>query len=169
MSPSIIVAVSENGAIGSDGKIPWHLPRDLKEFKKRTTGHAIIMGRKTYESIGKPLPGRHSIVLSRTVNHLAEGVDVVRSLDEAFEKAKSDPSPFIIGGAEIYNMALPHVHRVFLTRVCDTMDGDTFFPVLSELQWELTSDTFFPADPKNPIAHRFEEYRRISPISPISS
>lgn len=162
MSASIIVAASSNGVIGRDGQIPWHLPRDLQEFKRRTTGHAIIMGRKTFESIGKPLPNRHSIVLSRSLNALAPGVDVVRTIDEALEKASGDSSPFFIGGADVYRMAMPLVDRIFLTRVLVNVDGDTFFPDLPKEDWQCVSSESFQADEKNPHECVFEEYVRIA-------
>ena len=114
---SLIAAVSENFAIGKDKKLLWHLPADLKFFKEKTLGHCIIMGRKTFESVGKPLPGRRNIVITRNENWKAEGVEVVKSLEEALSLSKDDAEPMIVGGAEIYTLALPLANRIYLTQV----------------------------------------------------
>lgn len=130
MSLSHIVAISrENRAIGKDGKIPWHLPEDLKKFKARTQHHTIIMGRKTYESIGKPLPKRRNIVVSRTMKK-PEGVELelVASLDEALKLCSTDEENFIIGGAEIYAQTMNSIDRIYLTTVDRVVEGDAFYP-----------------------------------------
>jgi dihydrofolate reductase len=136
---AIIAAVSENGVIGKDGGLPWHIPEDLKYFKANTTGHAIIMGRKTYDSIGRPLPKRRNIVVTRNAELRIEGVEVVTSLEAAIELARSDDEePRIIGGASLYRDALPLATRLFLTRVQRTVEGDTYFPDFDEDEWEET-------------------------------
>ncbi len=132
---SIIVAVAENNAIGYDNHLLWHISEDLKRFKSLTTGHHIIMGRKTYESVGKPLPGRINIVISRQANYNVEGCLVAKSLEEALELAKLDSEVFIIGGGEIYKQSLQIADKVYLTRVHAGFAGDTFFPELNLSEW----------------------------------
>lgn len=121
-----IVAMSQNRVIGNNGAIPWHLPEDFKFFKTTTIGHAIVMGRKTYESIGKPLPGRENIILSRTMSE-TPGVITVRSPEDLLALENSQ-NFFVIGGAEIYRLLLPHCTELFVTKVPVTIEGDTFFP-----------------------------------------
>lgn len=129
MSLSLIVAMTEDRVIGRENKLPWHLSEDLKRFKALTMGHPIIMGRKTYESIGKPLPGRHNIVISRNATRRYEGVTVVHSLDEALDTfAAVDTELFVIGGAKIYELALPIADRLYLTLIHSKFDGDAHFP-----------------------------------------
>lgn len=137
----LIAAVSRNGVIGAGGKLPWHLPDDLKRFKALTLDHAIIMGRKTYESIGRPLPRRRNLVVSRRPDFAPPGVEVFRDLESALEAAYQggDPSPFIVGGAELYEQALPLATRLELTQVHDTVDGDVYFPIYDPLAWELVA------------------------------
>ncbi|MFA9262827.1 MAG: dihydrofolate reductase [Undibacterium sp.] len=132
---SLIVACSENRVIGNEGKIPWHLPDDFRRFKERTVGHAIIMGRKTHESIGRPLPGRTNIVITRDVTRDIPGCVVAGNLDEALLKACETESEeiFIIGGGQIYAEALPKAERLYLTRIHAIMDGDAFFPEYSHI------------------------------------
>lgn len=135
---SIIAAIGDGGVIGREGALPWHIPEDLKRFKQLTMGHPIIMGRKTYESIGKPLPGRVNIVISRQEGYEAAGCEVFRSLEEAL--AKYEPqNPFVIGGAEIYRAALPLADRLHITEVKISTDGDVFFPDFDRSQWRETS------------------------------
>ena len=121
-----IVAMSENRVIGKAGNIPWHLPEDFKFFKATTMGHAILMGRKTFESIGRPLPGRENIVLSRTISEMP-GVTVIRSLEE-LKKLTDGRDLFVIGGAEIYRLLLPSVQELYVTKVPRTVEGDAYFP-----------------------------------------
>lgn len=130
MSLSIIVAMSKNRVIGKDNKIPWHIVEDLKRFKKITMGHPIIMGRKTFESIGRPLPGRENIVITRNPDFKAEGVTVVHSLDQALNGRSTNEELFIIGGAEIYKSVLPQVDKLYITRIEKEFEGDAFFPEL---------------------------------------
>jgi len=132
----LIAAVARNGVIGKDGALPWHLTEDLKHFKKITTGHAIIMGRKTYASIGRPLRGRRNIVISRAAGATFPGCEVARSLGEAIALARStDPCPFVIGGASVYDEALPLATELHLTTIDEDVEGDTHFPTdLSEFE-----------------------------------
>ena len=138
MKKIIIAAIAENGAIGKDGEIPWHIPEDLKHFKQKTTGHPVIMGRKTFESLPenyRPLPDRTNIVLTRS-NMEKEGIRVARSMDEAYSIAKEiDDEVFIIGGASVYEQALPEADRMTLTEVKKEVDGDTFFPDFNREKW----------------------------------
>ncbi len=125
---ALIVAVARNGVIGRDGSLPWHVPEDLKHFKQLTTGHAIIMGRKTHESIGRPLPKRRNIVVTRSGASF-DGCETAHSLDAALELArKTDPRPFIIGGASLYEEALAQATELHLTTIDQDVEGDTFFP-----------------------------------------
>ena len=132
----IIAAVAENGVIGVDGDLPWRLPEDLKHFKRTTSGHPIIMGRKTYESIGRPLPRRHNIVLTRNPDYEAPGCTVVQSLEAALEVAwAEDDEVWVIGGAGLYAAALPRATRLELTEVHRSVPGDTFFPEFDRTQF----------------------------------
>jgi len=138
---SIIAAVAENRAIGIHNRLPWHLPADLKYFRNKTLGHHVIMGRKNYQSIGKPLPQRTNIVITRDPGFDAPGCVVVNSIDAALAAADGDPEVFIIGGAGIYAQSLPFADRLYLTLVHHSFEGDTYFP---ELEWALTSATRIP-------------------------
>lgn len=131
---SIIVAVAQNGVIGCHNRLIWHISEDLKRFKTLTTGHPVIMGRKTYESIGRPLPNRRNIVVSRNADLTIEGVEVVASLERAIEMCEND-DPFVIGGGEIYRAALPLADRLYLTQVDQSPEGDTFFPNIEPTKW----------------------------------
>lgn len=137
---ALIAAVSLNGVIGRDGGLPWHIPEDLKHFRRNTVGHAIIMGRKTWESIGRPLPKRRNIVVTRQQGLRIEGCEVVHSLDEALSLARDgDEEPRVIGGASLYEEALPRATRLLLTEVQQQVEGDTFFPEWDEAAWSETS------------------------------
>lgn len=162
MSLSLIVAVSSNNVIGKDNDLIWRLPNDLKYFKRITSGHCIIMGRKNYESIGRPLPKRTNIILTRNLDYKQEGCEVVHSIDEAIKLAEkvADIEPFIIGGGEIYNMALPKVDKVYLTEVHQAFDGDTFWKPLDEKEWVLESSEEQELDEKNTIEHTFKVFKR---------
>ena len=142
---TMIAAAAENNALGKDNDLVWHLPDDFKRFKQLTTGHHIIMGRKTFETFPKPLPNRTHIVITRKKDYQKEGAIVVNSLEEALELAKEDPQPFIIGGGEIYELALPEADKIELTRVHGTFEADAFFPEIDEENWELVSSSFHPA------------------------
>ena len=140
MSPesriALIAALADNGVIGKDGDLPWHIPEDLKHFKAVTMGKPIIMGRKTFTSIGKPLPGRTNVVLTRKEDFAADGVQVVHSLAEAFSAAQAEAEEImVIGGAQVYEEALPRADRLYLTYVHQTVEGDTYFPSFNEGEW----------------------------------
>lgn len=162
MEVCIVVAVAENNVIGKDNDLIWHLPADLKHFKNKTTGHHIIMGRKTYESIGKPLPNRTNVIITRDIDYKAEGCIVVNSLEAALEVAKSDDRPCIVGGAEIYRQAMEKelVDVLYLTRIHHEFDGDTFFPEIAEDKWEIESEEPHQPDEKNKYHYTFLKYVR---------
>lgn len=153
---NIIVAADENNTIGKDNDLIWHLPDDLKFFKQKTSGHPIIMGRKTYESVGRPLPNRTNIIITRDKDYTVEGCVVVNSLDEAFSVA-NDEEIFVVGGADIYKQALPVTDRVYLTRVHHTFDGDRFFPELGD-EWQEVESVLHPIDEKHVHAFTFKTY-----------
>lgn len=159
----ILVATDEKGVIGKNNTLIWHLPADLKRFKELTTGQVVVMGRKTYESIGRPLPNRINIVITRQNDFQAEGVIIVHSLEEAILKAKSlhRGDTFIIGGAEIYNLALPLVDEIELTLLHDIFDGDAFFPKIDTNIWKLVSSERGLTDEKNPYQYSFQSFKRI--------
>jgi dihydrofolate reductase len=145
MRISIIVATSANNVIGADGGLPWHLPEDLRKFKEITMGKPMIMGRATWDSIGRALPGRRSIVLTRKPGFEAPGAEVVGSVDEALAVAGDVDEVMIIGGGEIYRQFLPMTDRVYLTRLEAAIEGDTRFPELDMEQWQVVSAEEFPA------------------------
>lgn len=159
---SLLVASSENNVIGKDNQLPWHLPNDLKYFKNLTWGMPILMGRKTFDSIGKALPGRKSIVITRNEDWRHAGVDVVHSIDEAIQKAESlgVKEVFVIGGAEIFKTSLPAANRIYLTRIHQDFEGDVFFPEIANNEWDLTSSRYCEADEKNPYNHTYQVWNR---------
>lgn len=158
---SAIVAVSSNNVIGRDGHLPWHLSADLKRFKTITTGHSIILGRKNYEDIGRPLPNRTNYVLTRNASFEAPGCIVCASLEAALEAARAagETECFIIGGAAVYREAMPLVQKLYFTRVESDVDGDVFFPEWGE-GWSMESEEPFPADEKNDFATTFQVWSR---------
>ncbi|GIW92338.1 MAG: hypothetical protein KatS3mg110_0379 [Pirellulaceae bacterium] len=135
-SLAIVAAVADNGVIGKQGRLPWHLPEDLRHFKKLTMGHVLIMGRRTYESIGRPLPGRRTIVLSSSRTFQAPGILVAGTFQEALRLAQDSPLAFVVGGAAVYREALRHADQLYLTRIYATVDGDTFFPEIDWQEWQ---------------------------------
>lgn len=153
----IIVAISKNRVIGKDNSLIWYLPADLKRFKEITTGNAVIMGRKTYESIGKPLPNRRNIIITRNENYEVDGCEVVNSLEEALLICYENC--FIIGGAEIYKQSLSIADELYLTEVDGVFDGDSFFPELGN-EWHEVSNEKFEADDKNKFNYSFIKYER---------
>lgn len=155
---SIIAAVAENNALGKDNQLIWHLPADLKRFKKVTLNHHIIMGRKTFESLGKPLPNRTSIIITRNKNYQVEGCIVVNSLEQALEAAKADENPYILGGAEIYKQAINIADELDLTFVHHPFEADAFFPEIDTSIWKETSREDFKADDKNKYDYSFVTY-----------
>ena len=161
MMISIIVAVSENGVIGIQDDLPWRLSSDLKRFKSLTMGHHIIMGRKTWQSIGRLLPGRTTVILTRQENLMVPGALIAGSLHEGIDMINDDSECFIVGGAEIYREAFAHADRIYLTRVEAQVTGDTFLPAMNGEQWELKEESHFPSDEKNEYPTRFQIYDRI--------
>ena len=162
MRISIIVAVAENGVIGHEDGLPWRLSSDLKRFKATTMGHPMIMGRNTYESIGRPLPGRTSIVVTRDPTYAAEGCLVANSVDDAIRLAGESglPEVFIIGGRQIYSLTLDQVQRLYWTSVCASPAGDTYFPAIDWHDWEMQSEVLIPADEKNEYATKYQVFDR---------
>ena len=160
MTISIIVAVSDNGVIGNDNKLIWHLPLDLEHFKSMTYDHHVIMGRKTYDSIGKPLPNRTNIVISRQAGLEIEGCRVAGSLDEALSMVEDDDNPFICGGAAIYKEALNIADNMYLTRVHASFEGDTRFPEFDETVWVEKNRLNVEPDSKNKYAFTIFTYER---------
>jgi dihydrofolate reductase len=164
MRVSIIAAVAENGVIGRDGKLPWRVSADLRQFKKLTMDHTIIMGRRTWESIARPLPGRRMIVVSRQSGYQsnADGIEVAANLDDALDRAAAHGKEevFIIGGAELYKAALPRADRLYLTRVEAHVAGDTYFPPVDWSEWRLMESHEHAADDKNDYDFTFNIYER---------
>lgn len=160
---SMIVAVSENGVIGKENTIPWHLSADLQRFKHLTMGHHLIMGRKTYQSIGRALPGRKMLIISRQKSFRAEGCEVVNSLEEAIRLAaeSGDDEAFIAGGASVYAAAMPLCTRIYYTQVHTELEGDTFFPEFDLSEWGLVEKVEFPADLNNEYSFTFMVLNRI--------
>lgn len=158
---TLIVAAAENNAIGKGNRMPWHLPNDFKYFKEKTLNHSVVMGRKTFESIGKPLPERRNIVMTKNTNYLHEEVDVANNIDELLLYCRDEREIFILGGAEIYKQTLPLAHKVLLTRVHTTVDGDAFFPELPANEWKLISAEKHEKDDRHAFDYTFEVYERI--------
>lgn len=154
MIASIVVAIAENYAIGKDNKLLWHLPKDLKHFKDITTGGTVIMGRKTYDSVGKPLPNRRNIIITRQQIEIA-GCEVVNSIQAALDLCRDQQEVFIVGGAEIYKQAMPLTDKIYLTIVHENFEGDTYFPEIKEDIWKETERTDHDADEKNPLPFSF--------------
>lgn len=157
---SIIVAVARNGVIGDKNNMPWHISEDLRHFKRVTTGHPVVMGRNTYLSLGRPLPGRTNVVVSRTVKEI-EGCRVAKSLEEAFAMFPADEEVFVIGGAQIYAQTMAVADRFYLTRVEHDYEGDTSFPEWDRGQWRLVSGERFERGEKYPYPFVFELYERV--------
>lgn len=134
---SIIVAVAKNNVIGINNTLPWHLPEDLKRFRALTTGHHIVMGRKTYESLGRLLPNRTTVIVTRNKNYLVEGAIIATSLESAIASCKDDDEPFLIGGAELYTAGITLANKLYLTKVHTAVEGDAFFPSFHESDWAL--------------------------------
>src|SRR5262245_2696314 len=152
--------MTRDRVIGRDNAMPWHLPDDLKHFKTLTMGKPMLMGRKTFEAIGKPLPGRTSLVLTRDTSWQAPGVSAVRSLDEAFASIGNAPELCVVGGAEIYKLTLPIARRIHLTRIHATIAGDTVFPTIDISQWRESERTEHPADDRHAYPMTFSTLDR---------
>ncbi len=158
---AIVVAASENNVIGKDNQLIWHLPADLRYFKNLTMGHPILMGRKTYESIGKPLPGRTTVIITRQHDLQMPGCIVTNSLDEAIAEAqKLDQDVYIIGGAEIYRQAISKADTIYLTRLHHHFDGDAYFSELAEGDWETINTDKHEPDEKNKYSYSFITMKR---------
>jgi dihydrofolate reductase len=159
---TIVVAMGEKNEIGADNQLLWHLPKDLKHFKDLTSGHPIIMGRKTYESIGKALPNRTNIVISRKKNWFEEGILIVGSIKEAVKFAKKiDENVFIIGGGNIYEQTMEIADKLEVTLVKAELKADTFFPKIDPKIWKLTEEIFHEKDDKNQYDFSFQTYEKI--------
>ena len=157
---SIIVALSDNNVVGKENKLPWKLSADLKRLKAITMGHHLIMGRLTWESLGRPLPGRTNVVITSDRNYKAEGGVVVRSLAEAINVSFQDDEAFIFGGGKVFKEALPLVDKIYMTRVHAKVDGDAFFPALAMNEWREIEREDFKADEKNQYDYSFITLRR---------
>ena len=162
MKISIIVAMAANRVIGRDNRLPWHLPADLAHFKAITMGKPILMGRKTWESIGRPLPGRTSIVITRDREYQAPGCVVVHDIAAALQAASGHDEVMVIGGAELYRQVLPRADTLYLTCVEGEFEGDTFFPALADEEWREVACEAHPADEKNPHPYRFITLQRVN-------
>jgi dihydrofolate reductase len=164
MTISIIAALASNNTIGQGNRMPWHLTADLKRFKALTMGHHLIMGRKTFESIGRPLPGRTTIVVTRRLDFCADNIIVAPSLDQALDVARGDSEIFIAGGAEIYGQMIHRADRMHLTRVHADFDGDAAFPDFDDVtERSLTDSEHHEPDEKNPLPYSFLTYERVAP------
>lgn len=161
MIVALIAAMAENRVIGHGGDLPWRLPRDMRHFQRLTTGHTVIMGRKTYDSVGQPLPNRRNLVITRNLDYRPPGIEVFLGLDDALLAADAN-EVFVAGGAEIYRLALPRAERLYLTVVHAVVGGDTFFPAFSMDDWRLEEDLRYPADERHPFAHSFRLFVRRS-------
>ena len=160
MSLSLIVAMAENRVIGVNNRLPWHLPADLKHFRALTMGHPILMGRKTFDSIGRVLPGRRNIVVTRNPAYKSDGVEIAHSLHEASRLCPDEREAFVIGGAHLYEAALPHAQRIYLTLVHTVVQGDVLFPALDESVWRIRETIAHAADEQNAHAYDFVVYER---------
>lgn len=157
---TIIAAIANNSALGMNNKLIWHLPEDLKRFKRVTNGHHIIMGRKTFESLGKPLPNRTTIIITRDRNYKADNCLIASSLEDALEKAQDDKDPYILGGSEIYNLAMPIADKLDLTLVHHVFEADAFFPEIDTSIWKEISRKDFKADDMNKYDYSFVTFER---------
>lgn len=156
----LIVAHARNGVIGKENKLPWYLPEDLKNFKRTTLGKPVIMGRKTWESLGRPLPGRRNIVITRQKDYVAEGAMVVSDLQAAIEAVADAPVALIMGGAQVYKEALPQVEVAHITYLNADFEGDAYFEPLNPNEWTLTEEESFPATDAHPFSYSFRIYSR---------
>jgi len=159
MTITLIAAVAENNALGKDNKMIWHLPDDFKHFKTRTSGHHIIMGRKTFESFPSPLPNRTSVIITRQADYKADGCIIAGSLDEALNACPQDEEVFVIGGGEIYNQSISRADKLDITRVhAEFPDADAYFPQIDESKWKLSEAVFHPKDEKHAYEMTFQVY-----------
>lgn len=156
----LIVAHARNGVIGKEGKLPWYLPEDLKHFKRTTLGKPVIMGRKTWESLGRPLPGRRNIVVTRQTGFTAEGAEVYSNLQDAVAAVKDEPIAIIMGGAQIYAEAMPQIEVAHITVLNADFEGDAFFKPLTDDEWNLVEEATFPATDTHPYSFSIRRYER---------
>ncbi len=157
----MIVAVATNGVIGRDGELPWHLPDDLKFFKRITLGKPVVMGRKTWESIGRPLPGRHNVIITRSTGYAAEGASVVHSPAKAMDLLADEPEVMIIGGGGIYRAFFEDAACLYVTEVEASVEGDATFPKINEAEWRESSREAHAADERHAHAFQFVTYERL--------
>ena len=160
---SIIAAIGENNEIGKNNELLWHLPADMKHFKETTMLHAVLMGRKTFESIGKALPNRRNIIITRDANYKKEGVEIAHSLSGALDLFSNQKEEiFVIGGGDLYKQAMPIAQKLYITHIqASDKDADTFFPEITQAEWSEISRTEHEADEKNPIPYTFSVYKRL--------
>jgi dihydrofolate reductase len=161
MELTIVVAASENGVIGREATLPWRLPEDLRRFRRLTWGKPLLMGRRTFDSIGRPLPGRRNIVISRRAGLEIPGCEVAETPDAALALVSASPEVMVIGGGEVYRQFLPRADRIEMTCVHLTVEGDTFFPVLDPREWRVVRSEHYPADASRPIGFTFETLERV--------
>lgn len=154
----MVAAIAENNALGKDNDLLWHLPDDFKRFKQITSGHYIIMGRKTFESFPKPLPNRTHVIITRQKNYHPEGCIIVDSMKKAMEACPKDETIFIIGGGEIYTLGMDFADTIELTRVHENFEADTFFPEIDNTKWKLTSEEHHPADERHKFNFTYQTF-----------
>jgi len=162
MTISLIAAIGKNNELGKGNNLLWKMPADMEYFKKTTSGHPVIMGRKTFESIGKPLTNRQNIVITRDKTYIRDGVSVIHSLEEALEQSRDKQEIFIIGGAEIYKQTMPIADKLYITHIeAEDKNADTFFPEIIPIVWNEISHEEYKKDKKNPFDYIFSVYERI--------
>lgn len=160
---SLLVAMDRNHVIGYENDMPWHLPKDLKHFKEKTTGNTMIMGRKTFDSIGRVLPNRKNVILTKQENYSIEGAIVIDQLEDIYDWNEKSPDEelFIVGGGHIFDQVLPRADRMYITEINEEFPGDAYFPVFSKTEWKLTKKEKGIRDEKNPYEYYFLQYDRI--------
>ncbi|MFV8441643.1 dihydrofolate reductase [Flavobacterium sp. LB2P44] len=156
----MIAAVAENNALGKDNKLVWHLPNDFKRFKSLTTGHHIVMGRKTFESFPKPLPNRTHIIITRQKDYQAEGCIIVDNIEKAIQTCPKEEISFIIGGGEIYKLGLPYTDKIEITRVHNNFEADAYFPEINEEEWKMVTSNFNEKDEKHLFDYTYQTFIR---------
>ena len=157
---SLLVAMDKNRLIGKDNDLPWRLPADLAYFKRVTMGHPIVMGRKTYESIGRPLPGRENIIITRNTDFVAPGCKIIYTIEDILKLEAEDKEVFVIGGSEIFNEILSSANKLYITLIEDCFEGDTYFPEVRTEEWQLISEEKGIKDDKNPYDYYFQVFER---------
>jgi len=165
MTVSLIAAMADNRVIGRDGALPWRLPRDMRRFKSLTTGHTVVMGRKTFETLPGPLPNRRNVVLSRDAGFGRPGIEVARDLESALRSAGPSTEVFVAGGGDVYRAALSLADRIHLTVVHTAVEGDTTFPAFAMEEWRLVEDVRFEPDERHAFGHSFRRYERRSDVT----